>query len=428
MNDDRLATVLNAACQCLWLDRQALRERLAQDPRLAELFDSRPGLVAGNVVFLDPGDAAVMDRTIALITRALTSPAFRAHVTGRAPAIAASARSVNGGMLGFDFHLGGELPQLIEINTNPGGLLVNLELARAVTACCPEVAEPMAALRAVSLSPDEVAARIVGSFRCGWSAARGDVPLTSLALVDDDPPNQYLYPEFLLYQRLFEAAGWKSLIADAAALEVRDSGLWFGEAKIDLVYNRLTDFYLADERHAALRLAEERGLAVVIPNPAGHAHWADKRLLAALGDEELLRAAGLDESERTHLLRTIPRTEIVTPEHADELWQRRKGLFFKPVDGYGSKAAYRGDGLTRSTFQHILAHRYVAQAIAPTSMRRVIVDGQPADLRVDIRNYCGQGTTWLRAARLWRGQTTNFRTPGGGFAPVLALAGAMAQR
>jgi hypothetical protein len=29
--------------------------------------------------------------------------------------------------------------------------------------------------------------------------------------------------------------------------------------------------------------------------------------------------------------------------------------------------------------------------------------------------------TWLRAARLYRGQTTNFRTPGGGFAPVLTL-------
>ena len=402
--------------------------RLARDPRLAELFDSRPGLVAGNVVFLDPDDAAVMDRTIALVTRALMSPALRAHVTGQAPAIAANARAVNGGMFGFDFHLGGELPQLIEINTNPGGLMVNLELARAVTACCPEVAEPMAALTAVSLSPDEVAAQIVGCFRSGWSAARGDVPLTTLALVDDDPPNQYLYPEFLLFQRLFEAAGWRCLIADAAALEVRDGGLWFGEAKIDLVYNRLTDFYLAEERHAALRLAEERDLAVVIPNPAGHAHWADKRLLAALGDEGLLRAAGLDEGERTHLVRTIPRTEFVTPERADELWQRRKGLFFKPVDGYGSKAAYRGDGLTRSTFQHILAHRYVAQAIAPTSMRRVIVDGQPADLRVDIRNYCGDGTTWLRAARLWRGQTTNFRTPGGGFAPVLALAGVMAQQ
>jgi hypothetical protein len=29
----------------------------------------------------------------------------------------------------------------------------------------------------------------------------------------------------------------------------------------------------------------------------------------------------------------------------------------------------------------------------------------------------------LVAARLWAGQTTNFRTPGGGFAPVLSVPG-----
>jgi hypothetical protein len=40
---------------------------------------------------------------------------------------------------------------------------------------------------------------------------------------------------------------------------------------------------------------------------------------------------------------------------------------------------------------------------------------------VDVRNYGSGGITWLRAARLYRGQTTNFRTPGGGFAPVLTL-------
>jgi hypothetical protein len=38
-----------------------------------------------------------------------------------------------------------------------------------------------------------------------------------------------------------------------------------------------------------------------------------------------------------------------------------------------------------------------------------------------VRNYCVGDATWLRAARLYRGQTTNFRTPGGGFAPVLTL-------
>ena len=160
---------------------------------------------------------------------------------------------------------------------------------------------------------------------------------------------------------------------------------------------------------------------MITPHPAAHARWADKRLLAWLRDEALLREAGLDPEERAHLRRTVPATEIVERDAADDLWRRRKELFFKPVDGYGSKAAYRGDKLTRSTFERILANRYVAQAIAPTSMRRLIADGQETELRVDIRNYCSQGAVWLRAARLYRGQTTNFRTKGGGFAPALTL-------
>jgi hypothetical protein len=254
--------------------------------------------------------------------------------------------------------------------------------------------------------------------------ARGAAPLRSVAIVDDDPADQYLYPEFLLYQRLFEQAGWGAHIVDAAALEHRNTALNAGGEHIDLVYNRLTDFYLAESRHSALRQAFESGLAVVTPNPAAHAHWADKRLLAWLRDETLLEAAGLGAEERSHLLRSIPPTEIVDPDAADELWRRRRQLFFKPVDGYGSKAAYRGDKLTRATFDHILAHRYVAQVIAPTSTRRVVIEDVESDLRVDIRNYCQAGSTLLRAARLYRGQTTNFRTPGGGFAPVLTLAAA----
>jgi hypothetical protein len=41
---------------------------------------------------------------------------------------------------------------------------------------------------------------------------------------------------------------------------------------------------------------------------------------------------------------------------------------------------------------------------------------------VDLRCYAYQGQALLFAARLYQGQTTNFRTPGGGFAPVLTLA------
>jgi hypothetical protein len=56
---------------------------------------------------------------------------------------------------------------------------------------------------------------------------------------------------------------------------------------------------------------------------------------------------------------------------------------------------------------------------APSERRMEATAGQ-ADLKIDIRNYAYAGATQLLAARLYQGQTTNFRTAGGGFAPVYA--------
>jgi class 3 adenylate cyclase len=417
-----VATTLNAACQCVWLDQERLRRQLAA--RFGggmQLLEQRPGLASGAVVFVDPQDALAMDRTARLVRAALTSPGCRQRIAEHAPSIVARAAGDSDPLLGFDFHLGGAVPQLIEVNTNPGGLLLSLEFARALTASCDCLEAPLGQLAAGHVGLSELPLRVIEHFRALWSATRGDALLATIALVDENPSAQYLYPEFILYRRLFEQAGWQVLIVDPTALEHRDDGLYADGQRIDLVYNRLTDFCLAEPRHSALRRAFETGSTVITPNPADHAQWADKRLLAWLRDERLLMEAGLDAGSRAHLLRTIPPTEIVAADAADGLWQRRKNLFFKPADGYGSKATYRGDKLTRKTFQHILDHAYVAQAVVPTSTRRVIVDEQDADLRVDVRNYCVGDATWLRAARLYRGQTTNFRTPGGGFAPVLTL-------
>ncbi|MSQ72712.1 MAG: hypothetical protein EXR27_15695 [Betaproteobacteria bacterium] len=48
------------------------------------------------------------------------------------------------------------------------------------------------------------------------------------------------------------------------------------------------------------------------------------------------------------------------------------------------------------------------------------VAGAPTStaLKADVRNYAYAGVVKLVAARLYQGQTTNFRTPGVGFAPV----------
>lgn len=43
---------------------------------------------------------------------------------------------------------------------------------------------------------------------------------------------------------------------------------------------------------------------------------------------------------------------------------------------------------------------------------------EPALLKSDVRCYVYNGQLQLVAARLYQGQATNFRTAGGGFAPV----------
>lgn len=118
----------------------------------------------------------------------------------------------------------------------------------------------------------------------------------------------------------------------------------------------------------------------------------------------------------------MPHTEIVDAAHAGRLWQARRGLFFKPVAGYGGKAAYRGDKVTRSVWASILAGDYVAQELVPPSERSLRVGDQPVRLKLDVRCYAYAGRVLTLAARLYQGQTTNFRTPGGGFATVFCPA------
>jgi hypothetical protein len=170
-----------------------------------------------------------------------------------------------------------------------------------------------------------------------------------------------------------------------------------------------------------LRAAYTAGAVVLTPHPHAHALLADKHNLTILSDDALLARLGADAATRATLVAGVPRTVAVGAANAEALWRERRTLFFKPATGYGSKAAYRGDKLTRRVWESILAGDYVAQAIAPPSERMTPVDGSEAALKVDVRAYVYGATIQLVAARLYAGQTTNFRTPGGGFAPVFVV-------
>jgi hypothetical protein len=150
--------------------------------------------------------------------------------------------------------------------------------------------------------------------------------------------------------------------------------------------------------------------------------YADKRNFTPLSDPTTLRSWELGEGVIEVLEAAIPRTVLVTPENADTLWRDRKQLFFKPAAGYGSKGTYRGDKLTKTVWSEITSKGgYVAQTFAAPGERAVKVEGLATTLKADIRLYTYDGNVLLTAARLYQGQTTNFRTPGGGFAPVFEV-------
>lgn len=348
----------------------------------ADLLAARPSLFSPAPVPVSADDVARMRAVIAAVERAL---ALKVGAAGTAP------EAAHGIFMGYDFHLTEQGPQLIEINTNAGGGL----------------------LAALQAERGDVLAAYVEMFR-----AECPRELKVLAIVDEQPAGQYLYPEFLGFQTLLEAQGITTLICDPAELMLCHGNLWHLETKLDLIYNRLTDFAFAAPAHAVLREAWRQGVTIS-PNPALHARYADKRNLIALTDEATLAEWGVDAAMRRVLLAGIPKTEAVTPERAAELWQRRRQLFFKPAAGFGSKGSYRGDKLTKRVFDEILAGDYVAQAFAPPSTVRHEVNGEMIELKADIRNYAYRGAVQLVAARLYQGQTTNFRTPGGGFAKVI---------
>lgn len=416
-----LASWLNQRCACVTLDRGQLLHELCGDPQdgalLAMIGDARPNLFSDTTVFVAARDLAVMQAFVAAHERIVALPGWQARALADAPSAATISSRARSVFMGYDFHLDDDGPRLIEVNTNAGGGLLNAALARAQLACCNAVRGTGGLLG----SGTDAATGFLTMFREEWRRARGDAPLTHVAIVDEAPASQYLLPEFLLFQRLFERSGIRASICDPAELRVREGKLCFGDAVVDLVYNRSTDFAFEQPASTALREAWVGDLAVITPHPRAHALYADKRHLALLSDAAFLEAIGVAPADVALCTQVVPHTRLVAREDADTLWQTRREWFFKPASGFGSKAAYRGDKLTRRVFDEIIAGDYVAQRIVSPSPRIRQVEGARVELKSDLRAYAYGGEVQLFAARLYRGQTTNFRTPGGGFAAVAAV-------
>ncbi|HVI60267.1 MAG TPA: hypothetical protein VM619_15530 [Luteimonas sp.] len=359
-------------------------------------------------LFVDRPALEAMGRVAAAVFDVAGNPGYSQRVLQWAPDIATHDPGSAGGVLGLDFHLTVDGPRLIEVNTNPGGLLLNAVLLDGVRSCAPAAwttwtTTAKARNAAVAAWLDDARQQF------GRAPAR-------LAIVDSAPREQFLYPEFELYADAFQEHGVDCVIRAPEELSLGPDGLADAHGRIDMVYNRLTDFALEEASHADLRQAYLAGDVAFTPHPRAHALFADKRNLAVLGDPTLIGGFGVDAGSAALLAQVIPPTVEVVPGNRDALWAARNGYFFKPAAGFGSRGSYRGDKLTRRTWESMVSATYIAQTFAAPSLR-IVHGGQ--SLKADVRCFASEAGVLLFAARLYQGQTTNMRTPGGGFAAVL---------
>jgi hypothetical protein len=412
---------LNDDCTCITLDRRKLAEDF--DKRVGapgfgdRLLNSHPTLFSHQPLFLATAHRSAIERAIAAIEAVIATPAYQSTVLAQAAATCQHRDRMNGAFMGYDFHIGADGPKLIEINTNAGGALINAALYRAHAACCTAAMPFLSLVR----PPETFRDAFLETFKREWEAFGANRRLTRVAIVDMAPESQFLYPEFVLFKRMLEDAGIETIIAAPDMLYRKAGGLWVADKAIDLVYNRLTDFQLQAPESFALRDAYLADEAAVTPNPRLHALYADKRNLVLLGDARSLKSLGVSEMLAKDVLAVVPHSAVVDTSNREDLWRRRDQFFFKPASGFGSKAAYRGDKLTKRVWEAIENGTYIAQEYVPPSTRNVVVDGVRQRLKVDVRAYVYAGKVQMLAARLYQGQTTNMRTPGGGFSPVLSV-------
>ena len=417
---ETVAIQLNSGCFCISLDRKELEEALDKVVPIKgfarRLSASHPTLFSNVPVFVPSATLDKMMLIVDAVEAAAQLPAYRAAALSHGPPSAQRDFGPAGAFMGFDFHLASDDPKLIEVNTNAGGAFLNWVLAGAQHACCPDVE-----FQHRVPSETDFAERVARMFTAEWQLQRGGGQPALVAIIDDLPEQQHLFPEFQLARELLEQQGIPAVIVDPAELAFDGHKLTTSGRTIDLVYNRLVDFSLEEPRHAALLAAYLQGAVVLTPSPYVHALFADKRNLALLSEDTQLEKWGLSAARRAVLRSGIPRTVVVSATNSDDLWRERRNLFFKPARGHGSKAAYRGDKLTRRVWDEIVGGEYVAQVFAAPTTRNATFEGKSIALKTDIRLYTYAGGLLLAAARLYQGQTTNMRTAGGGFAPILEV-------
>jgi len=300
----------------------------------------------------------------------------------------------------FDFHrMNDGQFRLIEVNTNASLLLPFWQLYHSTKTPIPN-----------AFSPE----RFIDSFQCAYSGFKKsknkknllgnpDSSLQKIFIFDEEPEKEGLFFEFLILKEFFESKNIECEIIGSSNLE---------QAHLEnaLVYNRHTNFFLDAEHLKKLRNSYLEHKACVSPHPFAYGTMAQKNRLIDLRKSF--------ETKNSKLAEMVPLASPIKETSFEDIWARRKGLFFKPISSFGSKGVYSGKGISRKKFVEIYEQSYLAQELCPPGRVDISVQGEVQSMKYDLRFYVTPREILLGGARVYQGQATNLRAPGGGLSPL----------
>lgn len=301
-------------------------------------------------------------------------------------------------VMSYDFHLNeNQELKLIEINTNAGFLALGHEMYK---------------VRQAPLPVDDFSLQEIADNVCTEIQLQGKECSDNLkvAIIDNQPQEQKLYPEFLLYNELFKSRGWDSRIFDYRSV--------LNDFSPDFIYNRHTDFFLTESEAIGLRRKFDNKAICFSPNPFEYFMIADKQRLIDWSQPGFLEAMGMSSEKCKIIKQAVPKSYDAKPSNADEVWGLRKKLFLKPKNAFGSKQSYKGASISRKAFEDLIKEETIAQEYIPAPEVRFETPQGPTKFKYDLRCYAYQGRLQLVAARLYQGQVTNLKTLWGGFTCV----------
>jgi len=346
-----------------------------------------------------------MIRLVASLYRLGNLPAYRHRVAGELPEIARFDPGHDAVMMGYDFHVTPQGPRLIEVNTNAGGALFAIQSEDADKESSTDF-------------PLKAARKLADTFREEYGRFSAGVieRAPRIAIVDERPEEQFLYEEMQAFARLLSGGGGSCVVCDPTVLSAGEDGAFYRGERIDLIYNRHCDFYLESSPLAGIRSAYLARKICLTPNPFVYGLLADKRRMILWSDPGELAALPISEGEADLIQKLVPKSRLLANLESEQVWKERKKWVFKPVDRFASQGVLVGEKMTRTRFGELDPTRTLVQEHVPPSF--VAGPDDASHFKADYRLFAYRGRILGLAARLYRGQVTNLRTPGGGFAAI----------